>query len=75
MNYEKYYQVLTQLGGAEYHLETLIKSLEEHFDPETRDYTTIVALDQAKRFLSEIKSPRIEKTLQRINESIEKIAC
>ena len=75
MNYEKYYQVLTQLGGAEYHLEMLIKSLEEHFDPETRDYTTIVALDQAKRFLSEIKSPRIEESLQKINESIEKIAC
>lgn len=75
MNSEKYYKVLTQIGGAEYHLEMLIKSLEEHFDPETRDYTTIVALDQAKRFLSEIKSPSFEELLQNVNENIEKIAC
>jgi hypothetical protein len=70
MNVEKYYTTLTQLGGAEYHLGMLIKSLEEHFDPETRDYTTIVALDHAKRFLSEIKSPSIEESLQNINEKV-----
>lgn len=75
MNIEKYYTTLSQLGGAEYHLETLIKCLEQHFDPETNDYMTIVALDQAKRFVSEIKSPSFEQTLTKVNENIEKIAC
>ena len=70
VNYEKYYKALTQIGAAEYHVGMLIKCLEEHFDPDTRDYTTIIALEHAKRFFNEIKSPSIEESLQNINEKI-----
>ena len=70
----KYFDAMGKLGAAEYHIDILVKCLEEHFDPDTRDYTTIVARDQAKRFLSEIKAPPIEESLQKINENIEKIA-
>lgn len=75
MNYEKYYTTLAQLGGAEYHLEMMVKCLEQHFDPETRDFETIIALDQAKRFLAEIKLPSVKETLTNLDESIEALSA
>lgn len=57
MNEEKYYKNIQLIGASEYHVGILLKCLQKHFDVEENDmdYTTIVAIDQAKEFLKELK--------------------
>lgn len=70
-DYAKYIEAIRKLGAAEYHVGILLECLKKHFDPETRDYTAIIAIEHAERFLDEIKTPTFEETLSNLSKSVE----
>ena len=57
MNEEKYYKNIQLIGASEYHIGILLKCLIKRFDAEEnpRDWTTIVAIEQAEKFLKELQ--------------------
>lgn len=57
MNEEKYYKNIQLIGASEYHIGILLECLIKHFDAEEnpRDWTTIVAIEQAEEFLGKLK--------------------
>ena len=57
MNEEKYYKNIQLIGASEYHIGILLECLIKHFDAEEnpRDWTTIVAIEQAEEFLRQLK--------------------
>lgn len=71
MNEEKYYKNIQLIGASEYHIGILLKCLIKHFDAEEnpRDWTTIVAIEQAEKFLKELKGKdnSMVKVLAKLN--------
>ena len=57
MNEETYYKNIQLVGASQYHVGILLECLVKHFDAEEnpRDWTTIVAIEQAEEFLKELK--------------------
>jgi hypothetical protein len=70
MNYaDLWIDGITRLGRAEYHIKTLIESLEKaELDTNWDRMNSEIAIEHAKRFLDEIRTEDVARTADAIEE-------